>query len=296
MHILTQTFPDIMKEALPLSRHSSFKIGGPADLAAFPRTEKELCAILSLAKEQGIRTMIVGNGSNLLFDDAGFRGLIVFTTSMKEVKWEEPAVTADAGASLTALAWEAAKRGLSGLEFAYGIPGTIGGAVYMNAGAYGGEIAKTLSESTYFDGETIRTRSAEEHLFSYRKSIYQTTREVITSARFVLQKGDAGAIQRQCEEHFFARKEKQPLEFPSAGSTFKRPEGHFAGALVEKSGLKNHAIGGTAVSEKHAGFVINRGGATAEDVRRLIAHIQNEVQNRFGVHLEPEIIFVPAEG
>ncbi len=295
MQRIRQTFPEITQENLPLSHHSSFRIGGPCDLAAFPRAKEELTALLLLAKEENLRTYLVGNASNLLFDDAGFRGLCIFTTAMKQIVWHETEVEAEAGVSLTALAAEASKRGLSGLEFAYGIPGTVGGAVYMNAGAYGGEIADVLTESTYFDGSIVASRTKEEHLFSYRKSIYGENGEVILGARFALKKGNAEEIMALCHTRMNARKEKQPLEFPSAGSTFKRPEGHFAGALIEQCGLKNHTIGGASVSEKHAGFLINRGGARASDVRALIAYIQNEVKNRFGVALETEVIFVPAE-
>ncbi len=292
MLTVQNTFSEIIKKDLPLAAHSSFKIGGSADLAAFPRTKEELAALLLLAKKENLRTLVVGNASNMLFDDAGFRGLIVFTSAMKKVTWFGNEVEAEAGASLTALAWEAAKRGLTGLEHAYGIPATVGGAVYMNAGAYGGEIAETLTESTYFDGETIRTRPLADHAFGYRKSIYQTSGDIILSARFSLQKGDSDAIKALCEERFLKRKTSQPLEFPSAGSVFKRPEGHFAGALIEQSSLKGYRIGGAEVSEKHAGFIVNRGGATSKDVLALIEHIQNEVMKRFGVSLETEIIHI----
>ncbi len=288
-------FSEITKTDLPLKDHSSLKIGGPCDLAAFPRNEKELSNVLTYAKEQNLRTLVAGNGTNLLFSDAGFRGLVVFTTMMKHIHWQENTVTAQAGASLTSLALEAAKRGLSGLAFAYGIPGTVGGAVYMNAGAYGGEISDVLTESTYFDGNAICSRPAEDHAFSYRRSIYQASGEIILSATLTLQKGDSAEILQKSESNMKSRKEKQPLEFPNAGSTFKRPEGHFAGALIEQCGLKGYRIGGAEVSEKHAGFLINRGGATAEDMHRLIDHIQNTVMTRFGVSLETEVISVPTE-
>ena len=292
MQNIKNKFNHIIQENLPLSKHSSFKIGGYADLAAFPRTKEELASLLTLAKRENIKTLVVGHASNMLFDDAGFRGLIVFTTAMKTVSWGEDYVEADAGASLTAIAGEAAKRGLSGLEFAYGIPATIGGAVYMNAGAYGSEIASVLTESTYFDGDVIQTRTLPEHQYAYRKSIYQTTGDVVLSARFALKKENAEEIRILCEERMTARKEKQPLEFPSAGSVFKRPEGHFAGALIEQCGLKGYRIGGAEVSQKHAGFIINRGGATSSDVLSLIEHIRNEVMQTFGVYLETEIIHI----
>lgn len=292
MQTIKEKFNTIIQENLPLAKHSSFKIGGPADLAAFPRTKEELASLLALAKEKNIRTLVVGHASNMLFDDAGFRGLVIFTTAMKTVQWGEDFVEADAGASLTAIAGEAARRGLSGLEFAYGIPATVGGAVYMNAGAYGSEIACALTESTYYGENGIAARPLEEHGFSYRKSIYQESGEIVLSARFSLKKGDAEEIKKLCEDRMAARKEKQPLEFPSAGSVFKRPEGHFAGALIEQCGLKGHRIGGAEVSEKHAGFIINRGGATSRDVLSLIEYIRAEVMKVFGVYLETEVIHI----
>ncbi len=292
MQTLCARFPEIVKTDLPLSRYSSFKIGGCADLVAFPRTKEEFVSLLTAAKEQHIRTLTVGHASNMLFDDSGFRGLVIFTTAMKSVVWHETEVEADAGASLTALAWEAAKRGLSGLEFAYGIPATLGGAVYMNAGAHGGEMSDILTESTYFGANGICTRPRDEHDFSYRKSIYQKSGDIILSARLSFQKGNAEEIMVLCTERFAKRKSSQPLEFPSAGSVFKRPEGHFAGALIEQCGLKGYRIGGAKVSEKHAGFIVNRGGATSADVLSLMEHIQNAVQTRFGVSLEAEIIHI----
>ncbi len=292
MQNIKTRFIDIIKEELPLSKHSSFKIGGNARLAAFPRTKEELASLLSLAKEENVRALVVGHASNMLFDDAGFDGLVIFTTAMKSVTWGEDFVEADAGASLTAIAGEAARRGLSGLEFAYGIPATVGGAVYMNAGAYGSEIACTLIESTYYGENGIATRALADHGFSYRKSIYQKSGETVLSARFSLQKGNAEEIKKLCEERMAARREKQPLEFPSAGSVFKRPEGHFAGALIEQCGLKGYRIGGAEVSVKHAGFIINQGGATSADVLALIEHIRAEVLKAFGVFLETEIIHI----
>lgn len=292
MQTIKENFSSIIKENLPLTKHSSFKIGGCADLAAFPRTKEELASLVALAKKENVKTLVVGNATNILFDDAGFRGLVVFTTAMKTVTWGEDFVEAEAGASLTAIAGEAARRGLSGLAFAYGIPATVGGAVYMNAGAYDAEISRILTESTYFDGENIRTRALADHAYGYRKSIYQTNGDIILSARFSLQKGNIEELQKLCEERMKARKEKQPLEFSSAGSVFKRPEGYFAGALIEKCGLKGYRIGGAEVSEKHAGFIINRGGATSSDVLSLIEYIRAEVMKAFDVYLETEIVHI----
>ena len=279
-------------ENVSLAPHSSFRIGGTARYAAFPTTAHEIMTLLTYAEERNLRTFLAGNATNLLFDDAGFDGLVIFTTAVKNIHFEEERVIADAGASLTALAAEAMRRGLSGLEFAYGIPGTVGGAVYMNAGAYGGEIKDILTSSTYLGACGIRTRTHEDHRFDYRTSIYQKTGEVILSAEFALTKKPTEEIRALCEKNMAARREKQPLEYPNAGSTFKRPQGAFAGALIEGAGLKGLRIGGAEVSEKHAGFIINRGGATSRDVLTLIETIREKVEKNTGIRLETEIIHV----
>lgn len=281
-----------IKQNEPLCAHCTMRIGGAASYAAFPHTAAELSLLLKEAAAQGVRCFVAGNGSNLLFDDAGFDGLVIFTTEMRAVTWRENTVRAECGASFTALAREAARRGLSGLEFACGIPGTVGGAVYMNAGAYGAETADILVTSTYLSDGEIRNRENGEHAFSYRSSVYQTNREVIIDAEFALVPDDPAAVQARSEQNVRARRNKQPLEYPNAGSIFKRPKGTFAGALIEGAGLKGLRIGGAAVSEKHAGFIINRGGATAEDVRRLIDAIQAAVFQQYGISLETEIIFI----
>lgn len=274
----------------PLCDHSTIRIGGPATYAAFPETKEELSTLIKAAISHDVRYIVVGNGSNLLFDDAGFDGLIVFTSKMRTIKWENTVVRAECGASLTALSREAASRGLSGLEFAYGIPGTIGGAVYMNAGAYGSEISRVLVSSAALSpsGEPI-TRTNAEHAFSYRSSIYQTNDEIILDAVLRLNPGDPADILARSEENLKMRREKQPLSHPNLGSIFKRPKNTFAGLLIEGAGLKGFAIGGACVSEKHAGFIINRGGATASDVLRLIEHIRTQVQQQYGILLELEI-------
>ena len=279
-------------ENVSLAPHSSFRIGGAARYAAFPKTAHEIMTLLTYAKERGLRTFLAGNATNLLFDDAGFEGLVIFTTAIKNVRFEENRVIADAGASLTALAAEAMRRGLSGLEFAYGIPGTVGGAVYMNAGAYGGEIKDILTSSTYLGMIGFQTRPKEEHEFGYRRSIYQKTGEIILSAEFVLTPKPVEEIRALCEKNMAARREKQPLEYPNAGSTFKRPRGAYAGALIEGAGLKGCSVGGAEVSEKHAGFIINRGDATARDVLDLIEKIRSEVYQKYNIMLETEIIHV----
>ena len=277
----------------PLSLHSSVRIGGPADLVAFPRTEAALIALLTALRKRGTRHMVLGNASNTLFSDAGYRGVVIVTNRMKETVWDGTTIRAACGVSLTALAAEAANRGLSGLEFAYGIPGTVGGAVYMTAGAYGGQISDVLLRSVCLhDGEPL-TREAAEHGFGYRQSVYRRTGDILLSATFALTESAPKTVRAACEKNMVARKEKQPLEFPSLGSVFKRPEGHFAGALIEDAGLKGTRIGGAEVSEKHAGFLINRGGATAADFLALVSHVQKVVQAKTGIFLEPEIILVP---
>ncbi len=293
MQAIKQTFGDVIKEDLPLSAHSSFHIGGTARLAAFPTSHEELAAIVLEAKRSGIPTLTVGRATNLLFDDSGYDGLIVFTGAMKNTVWDENGVWADAGVSLTALAGEAAKRGLSGLEFAFGIPASVGGAVYMNAGAYNSQISDVLEESLYLSDGALLTRKKEEHGFAYRKSVYQSTGEIILGARLALKAGDPEQIRAVCEKRMASRRKNQPLEYPSAGSVFKRPRCSFAGALIENAGLKGFRVGGAEVSVKHAGFIVNRGGATCADVLALIEHIRAEVLERFGVSLRTEIIHVP---
>lgn len=268
------------------------RTGGAAALAAFPKSAEELSALIDAARAESMRYIVAGNGSNLLFDDGGFDGLVIFTTSMRRVEWRGQSVYAECGASLTGLAAEAVKRGLSGLEFSYGIPGTIGGAVYMNAGAYGSEISAVLTESVYLSEGTVKTRNLAEHAFGYRTSVYRKTGDIILSAEISLAKSDPAAISEKAKKNMASRREKQPLEYPNAGSIFKRPEGAFPGALIEQAGLKGFRIGGAEVSEKHANFIVNRGGATSADVLRLIEHVQNEVQKQFGIALETEIIHI----
>ena len=292
MTTLFKDFQHIIKENEPLSSRSTMRVGGPAKLAAFPTSAKELAALITRAKESGIRYIIVGNASNILFSDRGFDGLVIFTTAMRSVVWDGASVTADCGASLTGLAAAATKKGLSGLEFAFGIPGTIGGAVYMNAGAYGSQISAVLTKSTYLRDGEILERSAEEHLFGYRTSVYRSNSDIILSAEFTLTPGAPEAIASKAAQNMESRRTKQPLEFPNAGSVFKRPEGAFPGALIEQAGLKGFRIGGAEFSEKHANFIVNRGNATADDILRLTETAQQEVYKRFGIHLEPEIIYI----
>lgn len=292
MKTIFHAFSSVIRENESLAIHSTMRVGGNARLAAFPRDAEELRSLVSLAKAHGIRHIIVGNASNILFDDKGFDGLVIFTTAMRSVEWNGDTVTAACGASLTGLSAAATKKGLSGLEFAFGIPGTIGGAVYMNAGAYGSEISAVLTESTYLGSEEFLTRSAEEHRFGYRTSIYRSTNDIILSATFRLTPDDPAEIAAHAEQNMTSRRSKQPLEYPNAGSVFKRPEGAFPGALIEKAGLKGLRIGGAEISEKHANFIVNRGGATASDVLKLVDTARREVYQKFGISLETEIIHI----
>ena len=286
----------------PLSKHSSFKIGGEARYAIFPKSKDELISAIETVKRSNVKFAIVGNGSNLLFDDDGFDGAIIFTKNMSSTEYVHSAsgtfIRAECGKSLTELASETGKKhSLTGLEFAYGIPGTLGGAVYMNAGAYGGQMSDVVIETEYFDPSTneIKVISKEEHDFSYRHSIFEDHSEyVILSTLIELKEGDAEEIFATMSKNMSARKEKQPLEYPNAGSTFKRPGGNlFAGKLIEDSGLKGYTVGGAQVSEKHAGFTINRGGATCRDVLAVIEHTKATVLEKFGVELECEVIYIP---
>ncbi len=275
----------------PLFRCSTFRIGGPADYAVWPDDAQTLCDLLTLLEENAIRYLVIGNGSDFLFDDRGFRGVIVVTSHMREVSVDGTVLTADCGASLLSVTRAARDAGLSGLEFAYGIPGSCGGAVFMNAGAYGGEISDVLCEAVAWDRDRrqIVTLSREMCAFGYRQSAFQAGGLILLRVRFSLTPAARDAVGEKMEELMRRRVEKQPLEFPSAGSVFKRACGHYTGQMIEEAGLKGKRIGGAAVSEKHAGFIVNMGGATSSDVLALIALIREEIMERFGVALECEI-------
>ena len=281
-------------ENFELSKFSSFRIGGNARFAAFPKNSDELISLIDTATKSGIRHIVIGNASNVLFDSSYIDALIIFTRDMKSCKIEENKIIAECGCSLSALSVAARNASLSGLEFAYGIPGTLGGAVYMNAGAYGGEISDILLESTVYnvkDGK-ISTLSQKDHMFSYRKSIFSNKELILISSTLSMKKGEKEVISRTMSENMKKRTEKQPLEFPSAGSAFKRPQGMFAAELIEKSGLKGFSVNDAQISDKHAGFIINRGNATSDDVLLLINKTINTVKEKFGVVLEPEIIYI----
>lgn len=277
----------------PMSRHTFFRIGGPARRMAYPDSEAQLAALLEAAEGFGIEPLVIGNGSNLLVADAGLDRLVIDTSAaMNEMEeGEEGRISAGAGVVLARLADYACRLSLTGLEFAHGIPGTLGGAVCMNAGAYGGEMSHVLeSARVYIPGEGVKTLSLPELKLGYRESIFiDNPRLVVLGATVRLQKGDPESIREQMRDLMARRKASQPLEYPSAGSTFKRPAGHFAGALIEGSGLKGFTVGGAQVSEKHAGFVINLGGATCADVTELIRRVQEIVFEKTGVRLEPEV-------
>ncbi len=283
----------ITKEKYSLKSISSMKTGGIADFAFFPENEEELCQAISKLTETNKNFYVLGNTSNVLLPDDCTGLSFVFTTKMNEMrKVSDKGIFAYCGATLTSLAVYARNHSLSGAEFLYGIPGTLGGAVFMNAGAYGGEISsiiKSVSCLDTRDGSFCDFENSECD-FSYRKSVFQKRRELIViSANLELEKGSRDTIRETCEGFMSSRKEKQPLEYPSCGSAFKRPQGSFAGKLIEDCGLKGYSVGGAAISEKHAGFIINKGGATSADVLALIKDVQDKVQEKFDVLLEPEI-------
>lgn len=284
-----------------LAKHSSFKIGGPAKYSVFPKNKDELVTALNAAQKCKYKYLVVGNGSNLLFDDKGFDGIIIFTKHLTATEYihkaEKTLICVECGKSLTELAGETGKKhSLSGLEFAYGIPGTIGGAVFMNAGAYGGQMSDIVVETEYYDPAdgNIKAICGDEHRFNYRHSVFAEHPElVILSTTLEMKEGNAEEIFAAMTKNMTSRREKQPLEYPNAGSTFKRPEGHFAGKLIEDCGLKGYTVGGAQISEKHAGFTINIGGATSSDVLSVIEHTKKTVLEKYGVELESEIIYIP---
>lgn len=284
-------------EMAPMANYTTFRVGGPARRLAFPRSVGELTSLLELAEGECFPRLVLGNGSNLLVSDEGLDMLVIHTGGLQKVEIgeEDTQVMAEAGASLAKTAVFAQRQGLAGLAFAHGIPGTVGGGVYMNAGAYGGEIRQVLREAAvWLPGEGVKRLSNEQMAFGYRRSLLANRPEaVVLYAVFDLEPGDPEAIRGEMEELIRRRREKQPLERPSAGSTFKRPPGHFAGGLIEQCGLKGARIGGAQVSEKHAGFVINAGGATCADILALIRHIRETVKAETGVTLEPEVKILP---
>ena len=277
----------------PMSNRCTFRIGGEADFFVTPSSAQQIAGVVDFAKKENIPYFVMGNGSNLLVSDSGYRGIIInIGKNMSEVTVEGNTVKAMAGATLAKIASSAAKNSLTGLEFASGIPGTVGGALCMNAGAYGGEMKDVVVSTTYLDKDgNICTATGEEHRFGYRTSMFGSG-EIIISTVMELKKGNENEIISLMADFNDRRRSKQPLEYPSAGSTFKRPEGYFAGKLIEDAGLKGYTVGGAQVSSKHSGFVINSGSATCEDVKKLIEHIQKTVYDKFSVKLETEVKFL----
>lgn len=282
----------VCRENEMMSAHTTFRIGGPAKVFIECNDIEKLWELLAVIRAENVPFWVVGKGSNLLISDNGLDGVVLYICD-DAVTVNGNEISANAGAKLSTVCLAARDASLTGLEFAWGIPGSVGGAVYMNAGAYGGEIKQTIISATSItlDGE-IKHYSADQLELGYRTSIFKKNGEIILSAVFRLETAEKQDIQAKMDDFLGRRKNKQPLEYPSAGSTFKRPEGHFAGALIEQSNLKGFSVGGAEVSVKHAGFVINKNNATCKDVLGLIKHIQSTVKTNFNVDLETEVIFV----
>ena len=280
----------------PLSRHSTFRIGGNADLAVFPKTPEEMIAAVRLCRASGVRTVIVGNGSNVLFADDGFRGAVIFTVRIRGLSEEPNGFRALCGTSLAVLSAAAVNRALSGVEFACGIPGSVGGSVCMNAGAHGGEMAGIVTETVCYDAESDErmTLRGTDHRFGYRTSVFAERPDLILLETHVrLTAGDREEIRKEMRTNLARRRATQPLGYPSAGSAFKRPNRQFAAKLIEDCGLKGYREGGAEVSQKHAGFIVNRGGATARDVLSVMDHVREVVFRETGISLDPEIRVIP---
>ena len=278
----------------PMSSHTTFRIGGPAEVFLMPESYEQIRSALALCREEGLPYFVLGNGSNLLVSDSGYRGVIIqMDRNMGDIELKGTEIRACAGALLSSVAAAARKASLTGFEFAGGIPGTLGGAVVMNAGAYGGEMKDVRREVTVMTKEgDIRVIPSDRLELGYRTSIIKKAGYLVLEAVISLEKGDTQAIQEKTKELASKRTEKQPLDYPSAGSTFKRPEGYFAGKLIMDSGLRGFRVGGAQVSEKHCGFVINTGGATAKDVKELMDHVIRTVKEKYNITLEPEVKFL----
>lgn len=278
---------------VPLAKYTTFHIGGPAECFISARSSQEIQTVLHFCRLHALPLHVLGNGSNLLIDDKGLSGIVLYIgRRMQEIRVEGTQIIADAGARMALVARAALDAGLTGLEFAHGIPGTIGGGVIMNAGAYDGELSQVVTKVEAFDMEgRLHTLEAEDLCFGYRKSTLKTHGYIVSRVYLSCEPGDKEKIQEKMALFAKLRREKQPLEYPSAGSTFKRPEGYFAGQLIDQSGLKGYRIGGAQVSEKHAGFIINKDGASSRDVKTLIGYIKSTVAEKYHVELEPEYVF-----
>lgn len=273
-----------------MKNYVHFRVGGPADILLIPENKDQVIKTIELCKNNNIPYFVVGNGSNLLVRDGGIKGVVIKFNEVKNITVQGEVIEAECGAMLKDVSNEALNNSLTGFEFACGIPGTIGGAVFMNAGAYDGEIAHVIESAEVIDNNgEIKVLSKDELELGYRSSIVMNKNYIVLSARFKLKHGEVRKIKEIVEDLTNKRESKQPLEYPSAGSTFKRPVGYYAGKLIQDAGLKGYVIGGAAVSEKHSGFVINKSNATAKDILDLIAHIQNEVKDKFDVELHPEV-------
>lgn len=279
-----------------LSSYVNFKVGGPADILLIPKSKEQVIKSVEVCKENKIPFYLIGNGSNILVRDGGFRGVVISLKEVNTIIVDGDKIEAECGAMLKAVSDKAMENSLTGFEFACGIPGTIGGAVFMNAGAYDGEIAHVIESAEIIDEECNIVRLSNKDLdFGYRSSIVMKKGYTVLSAVFKLEKGQVKTIKELVDDLTNKRESKQPLEYPSAGSTFKRPTGYFAGKLIQDAGLKGYSIGGAAVSERHSGFVINKGNATAKDITDLIKYIQDEVKRQFGVELHPEVRIIGEE-
>ena len=281
----------------PMKKHTTFRIGGEAACSVKIENADQLAAVQQFLQQEAVPMQVLGNGSNLLFSDEGFAGVVLeICDKMNEIRVEGTKMIVQAGALMSKVARTAYENGLTGFEFAAGIPGTIGGGTVMNAGAYGGELKQVISSVKMLDetGKIVEL-SNEEMAFGYRTSIVKKKPHIVVEVTLQLRSGKQEDILAVMEDLAFRRRDKQPLEYPSAGSTFKRPEGYFAGELIMKSGLRGYRVGGAQVSEKHCGFVINTGDATAKDVLQLMDHVKNTVKATFGVELEPEVIVIKKE-
>ena len=284
---ITAYFDESMK------KHTTFKVGGNAVCIAMPDTVEKASALIKFLKQNDIKSYYLGNGSNVIFNDNGFDGVIIKTSNLNSVEIDGNKVVSSAGVLMTTLSKKAQENGLSGLECCYGIPGNVGGGVFMNAGAYGGEISQSLVSVDYLDEDGIlHTLTKEECEFSYRHSAFMKHKWLVVSATFVMEEKDSAEMLEFMEDIMQRRKDKQPLDKPSAGSSFKRPEGYFAAALIDECGLKGLTVGGAQVSEKHAGFIVNIGGATCRDIVALADKVREIVLDKKGVVLEKEMIIV----
>lgn len=282
----------------PMSKHTTIKIGGNADVLVLPEETSDIINVLKFAKENNIPVTVIGNGSKLLVRDKGIRGIVIkISSKFSGYEINGDTIVACAGMSMPRLSRIAMKEGLSGLEFACGIPGVLGGGILMNAGAYGGEISDVLVRTKYIDENLeVKTLEHSEHNFSYRYSYFKDHKScIILSAEFKLTKKNEEEIKETMDKNSSSRKEKQPLEYPSAGSTFKRPEGFYVGTMIQELGLKGYEIGGAEISTKHAGFIVNKGGAKAEDVIALMNFVREKVFEKYGVKLENEIEIIGEE-